>query len=105
LDQIVSDFAVNDCQIVSLGSGSDTRPLRLQQPSIRRYIELDFPLVTGRKIQQIIKGKLLGSSEYQVLKGGTMLRCGSYTVIPCDLREWDAIAQLLSKELDKRSLV
>ncbi|WVQ99001.1 hypothetical protein IAU59_006133 [Kwoniella sp. CBS 9459] len=51
------------CQIVSLGSGSDTRFWRLMSrshpPKIAKYVEIDFPHLTSPKAQRIARSKKL----------------------------------------------
>ncbi|KAG6335404.1 hypothetical protein ID866_3678 [Astraeus odoratus] len=99
------------CQIVSLGAGSDTRFWRIAtgpyKDQLQLYIELDFPEVTTKKAMSIRKSRdlsaVLGPPETisvgEVLdfcegttasilaaQGGTALHSPKYHVLPCDLR-------------------
>jgi [phosphatase 2A protein]-leucine-carboxy methyltransferase len=58
LDRLVSSFvsgnAGRECQIISLGAGTDTRCFRLfssKEPTGLIYHEIDFPSVTAKKAQ------------------------------------------------------
>lgn len=84
------------CQIVSLGSGSDTRFWRIAtgpyKDQLRVYIELDFPEVTTKKAMSIRKSRelsaVLGPPEtIAVAQGGTALHSPKYHLLPCDLRK------------------
>ncbi|KAL4079168.1 S-adenosyl-L-methionine-dependent methyltransferase [Scleroderma citrinum] len=84
------------CQIVSLGSGSDSRFWRIAtgpcKDQLRVYIELDFPEVTTKKAMSIRKSRelnaVLGSPEsVTVAQGGMALHSPKYHLLPCDLRK------------------
>ncbi|KAI0691904.1 S-adenosyl-L-methionine-dependent methyltransferase [Cytidiella melzeri] len=83
------------CQIVSLGAGSDTRFWRIasspRAQRLARYVEIDFSENTTRKSMAIRKSKelssFLGKSEdVHIENGGTALHSLVYHLLPADLR-------------------
>ncbi|KAF9019758.1 leucine carboxyl methyltransferase [Hymenopellis radicata] len=83
------------CQIVSLGAGSDSRFWRIatgeHNSHLAKYIEIDFPEITSKKAMTIQKSKPLGSvlgdpAKIQVSGGGTGLKSPRYNLVPADLR-------------------
>lgn len=84
------------CQIVSLGAGSDTRFWRMAtgpyKDYLRVYAELDFPEVTVKKAMSIRKSKLLSAvlgppETVSLAQGGLALHSPRYHLLPCDLRK------------------
>ncbi|KAL0955887.1 hypothetical protein HGRIS_002085 [Hohenbuehelia grisea] len=84
------------CQIVSLGAGSDTRFWRIatgpRKDALARYIEIDFPEVTTKKAMAIRRQKDLSSAlgdpaEVQISHGGTGLLSAKYNLLGADLRQ------------------
>ncbi|KAG8876648.1 carboxy methyl transferase for protein phosphatase 2A [Tulasnella sp. 331] len=80
-------------QIISLGAGTDTRYWRLWESPLRdrisKYVEVDFPEVTGRKAMTILKNASLRDAlgrDPRIERGGTMLSSPAYHLIPADLR-------------------
>ncbi|KXN87471.1 Leucine carboxyl methyltransferase 1 [Leucoagaricus sp. SymC.cos] len=83
------------CQIVSLGAGSDTRFWRIaagqHKDTIRSYVEIDFPEITTKKSMNIKKSKelseILGKpEEIKLAQGGAGLHSPKYHLLPADLR-------------------
>lgn len=71
IDRLVDSFldspGSSQKQIISLGSGSDSRYWRLHSDPIKRsklrhYIELDFPELTSSKIEKVVRHKELFSA-------------------------------------------
>lgn len=98
IDLILSHFAAKECQVVSLGAGSDTRPFRFASSNIVKYIELDFMQVCATKIRKIVKAKLV--SDPVVTRGGSQLASNNYCLYPCDLRNWTQIELFLKSTLN-----
>ncbi|KAK0497074.1 leucine carboxyl methyltransferase [Armillaria luteobubalina] len=84
------------CQIVSLGAGSDTRYWRIaeagpQKDALSTYIEIDFPEITSKKAMAIRKSKQLSAvlgnpADVKVSGGGTALHASKYHLLSADLR-------------------
>ncbi|KAF9446526.1 LCM-domain-containing protein [Macrolepiota fuliginosa MF-IS2] len=83
------------CQIVSLGAGSDTRFWRIatgpHKDTIRSYIEVDFAEITSKKSMSIKKSKelmeVLGNPEdIKLERGGAVLHSPKYHLLAADLR-------------------
>ncbi|KAH9250772.1 hypothetical protein BASA81_011426 [Batrachochytrium salamandrivorans] len=95
-------------QIISLGAGSDTRYLLLKAAGLNphRYIEIDYPQVTAKKAQALMKDKdtrqMIDLDHGQVFGGGTGITTDSYWLIPGDLREFASVLmpKLISMGLD-----
>ncbi|KAG8991002.1 carboxy methyl transferase for protein phosphatase 2A [Tulasnella sp. JGI-2019a] len=97
-------------QIVSLGAGTDTRFWRLSEGPLRdrisKYIEIDFPEVTGRKAMSILKSPALRAAvgnDARIEKGGTDLSASVYNLLSADLRRdlvqlYAALLSLLSPD-------
>ncbi|KAH9834099.1 leucine carboxyl methyltransferase [Rhodofomes roseus] len=84
------------CQIVSLGAGSDTRFWRIstgpRKDLLRAYFEVDFSEITMKKAMAIRKSKelsaVLGKPEdISVANGGTSLHAPKYHLLAGDLRQ------------------
>ncbi|KAL5532058.1 PPM1 [Sanghuangporus sanghuang] len=84
------------CQIISLGAGSDTRFWRLaasdRSKSIAKYVEIDFAEITTKKAMAIKKNKdllaVLGEpNDVALTNGGTSLRSPTYNLLAADLRK------------------
>ncbi|KAF9030674.1 leucine carboxyl methyltransferase [Hymenopellis radicata] len=104
------------CQIVSLGAGSDSRFWRIavcilinweHNSHLAKYIEIDFPEITSKKAMTIRKSKPLGSvlgdpAKIQVSGGGTGLKSPRYNLIPADLRRppQETLASILFEGLE-----
>ncbi|KAJ6558150.1 leucine carboxyl methyltransferase [Mycena capillaripes] len=97
------------CQIVSLGSGSDTRFWRIatgaHKEALAAYVEMDFPEITTKKAMAIRKSKdlsaVLGNpADVVVSHGGTGLSSPKYHLLPADLRlpPADTFGKLLASE-------
>ncbi|KAF8648537.1 hypothetical protein AX16_006241 [Volvariella volvacea WC 439] len=95
------------CQIVSMGAGSDTRFWRIAtgpyQEALASYIEIDFPEVTTKKAMAIRKNKDLSAAfgdpaSVTLGQGGTSLHSPRYHLIPSDLRQSpvEGFGQILS---------
>ncbi|KAF8070720.1 S-adenosyl-L-methionine-dependent methyltransferase [Lyophyllum atratum] len=92
----IADQTGSQCQIVSLGAGSDTRFWRVatgtHKDALATYVEMDFPEVTSKKAMAIRKSKELSAvlgtspSDIQVAHGGTALHSPKYHLLPADLR-------------------
>ncbi|KAL5512601.1 hypothetical protein ACEPAG_3254 [Sanghuangporus baumii] len=89
------------CQIISLGAGSDTRFWRLatsdHSKSIAKYVEIDFPEITTKKAMAIKRNKdllaVLGEpNDVTLLNGGTSLRSPAYNLLATDLRKPPAVS-------------
>jgi len=83
------------CQIVSLGSGSDTRFWRIAAGSLgdylQTYVEIDFPEITTKKAMAIRKSKELSAglgdpTQVSLAQGGTTLHSSRYHLLSADLR-------------------
>ncbi|KAJ6261797.1 hypothetical protein Dda_2596 [Drechslerella dactyloides] len=99
IDRLVADFLSKPTksmkQIISLGAGSDTRFFRFIPGQSRPFLyhELDFPVVTTRKIKSIQQGQdfILGMSCFGEPNIKVDLEAGSlqsqyYYIHPIDLR-------------------
>ncbi|KAJ7039061.1 S-adenosyl-L-methionine-dependent methyltransferase [Mycena alexandri] len=94
------------CQIVSMGSGSDTRFWRIatgaHKDTLAAYIELDFPEITTKKAMAIRKSKDLSAvlGNVTVAHGGTGLSSPKYHLLPADLRlpPADTLGRLLASD-------
>ncbi|KAF8913544.1 leucine carboxyl methyltransferase [Mucidula mucida] len=101
IDELVAQWlalsrdAETQCQIVSMGAGSDSRFWRIatgeHNSHLSKYIEIDFSEITSKKAMTIRKSKALGSvlgdpAKIQVSGGGTGLKSPRYNLIPADLR-------------------
>ncbi|KAI0819543.1 leucine carboxyl methyltransferase [Trametes gibbosa] len=112
LDELVNGWLVlsaeegKQCQIVSMGAGSDTRFWRITGPKkdvLARYVEIDFPEVTTRKAMAIRKSKELSThlgkpEEVSLANGGTTLHSPIYNLLASDLRKppAESLAPLLT---------
>ncbi|KAJ7675490.1 leucine carboxyl methyltransferase [Mycena rosella] len=93
------------CQIVSLGSGSDTRFWRIatgaHKDALAAYVELDFPEITSKKAMAIRKSKDL-SAVLGILRIARWHRAGIIHIPPFagDLRlpPADTLGKLLASE-------
>ncbi|KIK09242.1 hypothetical protein K443DRAFT_127718 [Laccaria amethystina LaAM-08-1] len=83
------------CQIVSLGSGSDTRFWRIAtgplKENLATYVEIDFPEITTKKAMAIRKSRELSSvlgtpADVTLSQGSTALHAPKYHLLPNDLR-------------------
>ncbi|TFK74622.1 leucine carboxyl methyltransferase [Pluteus cervinus] len=95
VDQWLSKSTEKRCQIVSLGSGSDTRFWRIatgpHQDRLGKYIEIDFPEVTTKKAMTVKKSRELATvlgepTQVTLGHGGAALHSPRYHLIPADLR-------------------
>ncbi|KAI0359601.1 leucine carboxyl methyltransferase [Trametes cingulata] len=95
------------CQIVSMGAGSDTRFWRIatgpKKDVLARYIEIDFAEITTKKAMAIRKSKelsvILGNPEdVSLANGGTALHSPVYNLLAADLRKppAESLAPLLT---------
>ncbi|KAK7691780.1 hypothetical protein QCA50_005183 [Cerrena zonata] len=84
------------CQIVSLGAGSDTRFWRIstgpRKDVLASYVEIDFPDNTMKKAMAIRKSRelsnILGAPDnIQLSGGGTGLHAPKYHLLPIDIRK------------------
>ncbi|KZT72270.1 leucine carboxyl methyltransferase [Daedalea quercina L-15889] len=84
------------CQVVSLGAGSDTRFWRIstgpRKDLLRAYFEIDFAEITTKKAMAIRKSKelsvVLGKPEdIKIANGGTSLHAPKYHLLAGDLRQ------------------
>ncbi|KAF4318645.1 hypothetical protein BBO99_00004713 [Phytophthora kernoviae] len=94
-------------QVVILGAGLDTMFFRLKNQELLvncEYFELDFPDVTMQKVSTIKRRKplngLLGLSDTKnfmtaVSSGYTELNVPGYHLLPCDLRDLEAVSAKL----------
>ncbi|KDR75649.1 hypothetical protein GALMADRAFT_68922 [Galerina marginata CBS 339.88] len=87
----ISGTAGLRCQIVSLGSGSDTRFWRIAAHNLQTYVEVDFPEITTKKAMAIRKSKDLMAglgdpAAVSLAQGGTALHSARYHLLPGDLR-------------------
>ena len=95
IDNIIEQFLsqTSRAQIISLGSGSDTRFWRCSDDArIAKYIEIDFDEVTSKKIMHIRKSDSLSArlgEQVSVEAGGSKLVSPRYTLLPADLRSVD----------------
>ncbi|KAG5647072.1 hypothetical protein DXG03_001442 [Asterophora parasitica] len=102
IDDLVDQWLVTvgrlgrQCQIVSMGAGSDTRFWRVatgtHKDALATYVEIDFPEITTKKAMAIRKSKelngVLGTSpsDIRVNHGGTAIHAPKYHLLPADLR-------------------
>ncbi|CAH0391860.1 unnamed protein product [Bemisia tabaci] len=94
-------------QIINLGSGFDTLFWKLKSSNVpfKKFVELDFPAVTARKIWSIKKKPLLANmiqeEGEEVIFDKTNIHSKSYHLIGVDLRDVkDLDAKLRSINLD-----
>ncbi|PWN49628.1 S-adenosyl-L-methionine-dependent methyltransferase [Violaceomyces palustris] len=120
LDKMISDFLLSDQlgvgkrrskkQILSIGSGSDSRFWRIKsdprlEERLGHYLELDFPQLTRKKIQSIIRSEMLSSlvegkdsigsdqgggamsDRVRIENDETRLLSPNYSLHPFDIRE------------------
>ncbi|EKM53390.1 uncharacterized protein PHACADRAFT_163699 [Phanerochaete carnosa HHB-10118-sp] len=116
IDQLVNGWLElsakegRQCQIVSLGAGSDTRFWRIaagpRAGTLAKYIEVDFAENTTKKAMAIRKSKdlsaLLGKAEDVKLEsGGTSLHSPRYHLLAADLRlsPNESLAPIMTKSL------
>nr|CCC93605.1 putative leucine carboxyl methyltransferase [Trypanosoma congolense IL3000] len=95
IERSLLHFAKEQCgeaglQVISFGGGMDTLYFRLKKdhPTIRivKYIELDFPDLVERKKSIINRTESLSH-----------LAGADYALLACDLRETDALCELLKE--------
>ncbi|TIA68524.1 hypothetical protein E3P92_03731 [Wallemia ichthyophaga] len=95
IDNVINQFlsSTSRAQIISLGSGSDTRFWRYSgDDRIFKYIEVDFDELTSRKIMHIRKSDVLSSKldeDVVIEAGGSRLLSNRYKLLPTDLRTAD----------------
>lgn len=89
------------CQIVSFGAGLDTTFWRLCGENLNpvRYLELDFPNVTMRKVQ-VIKSKpvlkqTLSETEIGIKIETSSIISDKYSILPVDLRDIELVEKQL----------
>ncbi|KAI7882931.1 leucine carboxyl methyltransferase [Lichtheimia hyalospora FSU 10163] len=104
LDRLVHQFLELDIpdkekQIISLGSGYDTRYFMLKQRGldIGCYYEIDFPETIAKKASIVHRRKELNQylTDARAVKGGMELVSKHYCLLGGDLREWDNITSRL----------
>lgn len=104
------------CQIVSLGAGSDTRFWRIatgpHQDVIKSYIEVDFHEITTKKAMSIKKSRqlleILGNpDEIKLANGGTALHAPKYHLLAADLRSdpVDTLQELLTQPSNEHAIL
>ncbi|BGP18664.1 hypothetical protein JCM10213_002908 [Rhodosporidiobolus nylandii] len=112
VDELVEQFLrreAGECQVLSLGAGTDTRFWRLRKKweegrvrlgewRCRRWVEVDFPEATSAKAKTVsgkteLKGAL--GSDVKIELGGQGLTSSLYALLPGDLRMLDALTSLL----------
>ncbi|KAI1791222.1 leucine carboxyl methyltransferase [Ganoderma leucocontextum] len=115
LDELVNGWLAfseqegKQCQIVSLGAGSDTRFWRIatgtKKAVLAKYIEIDLAENTTKKAMAIRKSKelsaVLGKPEdVSLASGGTALHSPVYHLLAADLRTppTDSLAPLLATQ-------
>ncbi|XP_037076101.1 leucine carboxyl methyltransferase 1-like [Pollicipes pollicipes] len=90
-------------QVLSLGAGFDTLYWRLKSAGVRfsNYVELDFPMVTTRKLMYIQRQKGLLSAfqsedgEVRISRSG--LHADDYHLMPVDLARLADVRDVLSQ--------
>jgi O-methyltransferase involved in polyketide biosynthesis len=100
IDRIITNFIKwnkKECQVVSLGAGSDSRFFNLHQANQepKLYVEIDYPQVTSKKAMAVCKNATTKSmlSELRVEGGGTELVSTNYWLLSGDLIHFDRILE------------
>jgi hypothetical protein len=100
IDRCINKFIQwnhKECQVVSLGAGSDSRYFNLKvadkQPKL--YVEIDYPQITSKKAMAICKNAKTKSmlNEVRIEGGGTELISADYWLLSEDLTSFDRILQ------------
>ena len=96
----------NQCQIVSLGAGYDTRYflLKKQGKAPLKYFEVDLIQVTSKKAMTIAKNAALKEliGDFKLGLGGSELYGSDYFLVSGDLKQFDSVESHLQElGLDK----
>ncbi|GAA5842037.1 hypothetical protein JCM9279_002763 [Rhodotorula babjevae] len=115
VDRLVADFLLvaqvgHQCQVVSLGAGTDSRFWRMRNLfdhqgrdwPCKHWVEVDFPEATSAKARAVASKPALRDAlgdSVKIEHGGQGLSSSLYSLLPGDIRSLDALTSSLVPSL------